>query len=92
MHVLFVDNDKIIRKLFCRAIKTVGPGWTVSEASNGEVALKMAEETEWEMTFLDNYTASTKKQLLGTETARAIRAKGFGGIICGLSANDLEAQ
>ena len=34
--------------------------------------------------------ASTKKQMLGTETIRALRAKGFKNTICGLSANDIE--
>jgi hypothetical protein len=34
--------------------------------------------------------ASTEKQLLGTETIRALRAKGFKNKICGLSANDIE--
>jgi len=34
--------------------------------------------------------ASADKQLLGTETVRAMRAKGLTSIICGLSANDLE--
>ena len=34
--------------------------------------------------------ASTQKQLLGTETIRALRAKGVSSKICGLSANDLE--
>jgi len=34
--------------------------------------------------------ASVDRQLLGTETIRALRAKGVKSIICGLSANDLE--
>ena len=38
LSVLFVDDDLVIRKLFCRAIKRVVPGWKVAEASNGETA------------------------------------------------------
>jgi DNA-binding response OmpR family regulator len=34
---------------------------------------------------------SIEKQLLGTETARAIRAKGCQSFITGLSANDMES-
>lgn len=30
--------------------------------------------------------------MLGTETVRALRAKGVKSIICGLSANDMQAQ
>lgn len=36
--------------------------------------------------------ASVEKQLLGTETVRALRAKGVDSIICGLSANDVGDQ
>lgn len=36
--------------------------------------------------------ASIEKQLLGTETAQAMRAKGVKSTLCGLSANDLEQQ
>ena len=36
--------------------------------------------------------ASVEKQLLGTETVQAMRAKGVGSIICGLSANDMEEE
>jgi len=45
----------------------------------------------FDLIFMDQYMASVQKQLLGTETVRAIRAKGFQNpIICGLSANDVE--
>jgi len=36
--------------------------------------------------------ASIEKQLLGTETTQAMRAKGVNSIICGLSANDVGGQ
>ena len=36
--------------------------------------------------------ASVEKQLLGTETVRALRSRGADSIICGLSANDMEQQ
>ena len=36
--------------------------------------------------------ASVEKQLLGTETVRALRAKGVTSIICGLSANNVSDQ
>ena len=34
--------------------------------------------------------ASIEKQLLGTETVRALRANGVETIVCGLSTNDVE--
>lgn len=36
--------------------------------------------------------ASIEKQMLGTETVRALRSKGVTSIICGLSANDMKQQ
>mmetsp|Transcript_3718 Transcript_3718/g.6817 ORF Transcript_3718/g.6817 Transcript_3718/m.6817 type:complete len:91 (+) Transcript_3718:617-889(+) len=36
--------------------------------------------------------ASIEKQLLGTETVRALRSRGVKSVICGLSANDMEQQ
>jgi len=52
---------------------------------------KKAGDCGFDLIFMDQYMASVTKQLLGTETVRAIRAKGFNKpIICGLSANDVE--
>ena len=36
--------------------------------------------------------ASVEKQMLGTETVRAMRAQGVTSKICGLSANNLEEE
>ena len=41
-----------------------------------------------ELCFTD--MSSAEKQLLGTETVRALRSKGVSSLLCGLSANDLE--
>ena len=41
------------------------------------------------VTVKPRYMASVDKQLLGTETAIAMRSKGISSKICGLSANDL---
>ena len=35
---------------------------------------------------------SIEKQMLGTETAQLMRARGVNSLICGLSANDVEQQ
>lgn len=103
LSVLFVDDDMILRKLFSRTLKKVSPSWTVQEASSGEIAIelitsKMGNEDGgdtrqggFDLIFMDQYMASVQKQLLGTETVRTIRSKGFHKpVICGLSANDVE--
>jgi signal transduction histidine kinase/CheY-like chemotaxis protein len=90
LSVLFVDDDLMLRKLFSRAVRTVMPEWDVQEAANGETALRLVDKQSYDLIFLDQYMASVDKQLLGTETARALRAKGIVSKICGLSANDIE--
>ena len=77
--------------MFKRSVKRVAPAWDVQEAANGETAVRLLEEAEkpFDMIFVDYYMASIQKQMLGSEATRAIRSKGFKGIIVGLSANDM---
>jgi CheY-like chemotaxis protein len=89
LHVLFTDDDFILRKLFHRTVKRAAPAWKVDEASNGETALSMTDSKNYDLIFVDQYMASVEKQLLGSETVRALRLKGVSSTICGLSANDL---
>eukprot|EP00529_Nitzschia_sp_RCC80_P019250 CAMPEP_0113460702 /NCGR_PEP_ID=MMETSP0014_2-20120614/11133_1 /TAXON_ID=2857 /ORGANISM="Nitzschia sp." /LENGTH=512 /DNA_ID=CAMNT_0000352383 /DNA_START=48 /DNA_END=1586 /DNA_ORIENTATION=- /assembly_acc=CAM_ASM_000159 len=90
LRVLFVDDDLVLRKLFCRSVKKVVPSWSVREASCGEAALDMLRHEEFDLIFLDQYMTSTDKCMLGTEAARAMRQAGYRGVLCGLSANDME--
>lgn len=92
LNVLFVDDDRVLRKLFARTIKTVAPGWNIREAANGEAAILLADEEDFDLIFCDMYMASVEKQLLGTETVRELRSKGLKCRICGLSANDKELE
>ena len=90
--VLFVDDDRVLRKLASRAIKKVAPGWTLREAASGEAAIRILSESGEEMPdiiFVDQYMTSVEQSLLGTETVRSMRASGVQSIICGLSANEL---
>jgi signal transduction histidine kinase/CheY-like chemotaxis protein len=90
LSVLFVDDDMLLRKLFTRSIRRIMPTWQIQEAGNGETALKLVDGNQFDLIFMDQYMASADKQLLGTETVRALRAKGVTSRICGLSANDLK--
>jgi len=91
--VLFVDDDAILRKLFCRSVKYVSPNWTVRQAASGEAALRLIETGEsFDLIFVDMYMASVEKQLLGTETVVELRSRGIDCRICGLSANDKEKE
>ncbi|KAG7345286.1 multi-sensor hybrid histidine kinase [Nitzschia inconspicua] len=92
LSVLFVDDDFTLRKLFVRAVTRVTNGWNIDQASNGETAVVKVQEQHYDIIFVDQYMASTTKQLLGTETTREMRAKGCQSVIFGLSANDLESQ
>jgi CheY-like chemotaxis protein len=90
LSVLFVDDDLVLRKLFSRSLAKAAPTWKIHEAANGETALRLADLESYDLIFMDQYMASTEKQLLGTDTVRALRAKGFKNSFCGLSANALE--
>jgi two-component system chemotaxis response regulator CheY len=90
LSLLFVDDYRILRKLFSRSVAKAAPTWKIHEAANGETALRMVDLEASNLIFMDQYMASTEKQLLGTDAIRALRAKGFKNRICGLSANDLE--
>ena len=94
LNVLFVDDDVIIRKMFCRSIKTIAPTWKITQASSGETALKLVESAEeaFDVIFMDMYMASAEKQLLGTEAVQELRSAGVTGIICGCSGNDMESE
>jgi CheY-like chemotaxis protein len=80
----------VLRKLFGRSIKRVLPGWKVQEAASGETAIQKTNLETFDLIFMDQYMASTEKQLLGTEATRELRAKGVSSKICGLSANDVQ--
>jgi signal transduction histidine kinase/CheY-like chemotaxis protein len=90
LSVLFVDDDLVLRKLFSRSVKKAAPTWMIQEAANGETALRLVDSEAYDLIFMDQHMASTEKQMLGTETIRALRANGFKNTICGLSANDIE--
>jgi CheY-like chemotaxis protein len=91
LSVLFVDDDLILRKLFARSLRRVAPQWSIQEASSGEAAVRLVEENNgFDLVFMDQYMASVEKQMLGTETTRALRCKGVTSLICGLSANNVE--
>lgn len=92
LSVLIVDDDTMIRKMFKRAALRVAPSWEIEEACNGETALVTCESRFFNIIFIDQYMASVEKQLLGTETSLALRARGCESIICGLSANDMAQQ
>lgn len=90
--VLFVDDDKILRKLCTRSLRRIRPEWSIHEAESGEAALELVDKDEmksFDLIFIDHYMASQGKRLLGTETVAQMRRRGVESIICGLSANDL---
>ena len=92
LNVLFVDDDRVLRKLFTRTLKIVVPNWNIREAANGETAILLAQEESFDLIFCDMYMASVEKQLLGTEAVAELRSNGCKSRICGLSANDKEHE
>jgi response regulator of citrate/malate metabolism len=72
LSVLFVDDDMMLRKLFSRSIRKLMPSWNIQEAGNGETSFKMVDVEKFDLIFMNQYMASANKQLLGTETVRAL--------------------
>jgi CheY-like chemotaxis protein len=72
----------VLRKLFSRSVTKAAPTWKIQEAANGK---RHEDGGSYDLIFMDQHMASTEKQMLGTETVRALRAKGFKNTICGLS-------
>ena len=93
--VLFCDDDKVLRKLFSRALSRSYPKWEICEADSGEAAVELCqarnEESPFDLIFMDQYMSSTEQRMLGTETVEKLRSGGCQAVICGLSANDERA-
>jgi response regulator of citrate/malate metabolism len=50
-----VDDDAMLRRMFSRVLKSVAPSWKIIEASNGETALCIVEDEEFDIIFVDQY-------------------------------------
>ena len=94
MNLLFVDDDKIARKLFARTIKKMNPNWVVKDAASGENALELLKGTDmtFDLIFMDYIMGTDDTQLLGDATVALVRKEGIKSKICGMSANDVEDQ
>lgn len=60
MSLLFVDDDRILRKQATRAIGNLMPDWTVREAASGEAALTIADQEHFDIIFMDQYMTSVE--------------------------------
>lgn len=56
LRVLFVDDDLVLRKMFCRSLKRVAPNWALNEAANGETAIQLVDDNEYDLIILDQYS------------------------------------
>ncbi|KAL7565587.1 hypothetical protein ACA910_014299 [Epithemia clementina (nom. ined.)] len=98
LSVLIVDDDVILRKLFSRAINRVAPTWKIQQAESGESALRLVADNAddpFSLIFMDQYmphAALVEVDRTGTETIATLRARGVQSCICGLSANDIQAE
>lgn len=93
LSVLMTDDDQILRKQAARALSRVCPEWTIRVAASGEATLAITENEKFDVIFLDQWMVTgAATALKGTETTRALRARGVKSIICGLSANHLELE
>ena len=59
LKVLFVDDDKLLRKLVVRALSKAQPNWEVAQAASGEDALTMCADQTFQLIFMDQYSKFT---------------------------------
>ena len=67
LNVLFVDDDRNIRKLAIRSLRRVRPDWTIREAASGEACLQVCSnpDTIFDLIFMDQYMTSVEQCLKG---------------------------
>lgn len=53
-------------KLFTRSVRNAIPDWKISEAANGETALKLVEQEQFDLIFLDQYMVSSSLRALAS--------------------------
>lgn len=53
LSVLFVDDDRNLRKLAMRALRRVCPHWYIREAASGETAISLCESEYFDIIFMD---------------------------------------
>ncbi len=93
--VLFVDDDRILRRMFARSVRKVAPSWKVSDSECGEDAIAriVGGGQKYDLIFMDQYmTNGAEEKMLGTKAVTELRAHGVETLICGLSANALETE
>ena len=64
LKVLFVDDDKLLRKLVVRALSKAQPNWEVAQAASGEDALTMCADQTFQLIFMDQYSKFTIASML----------------------------
>lgn len=60
LNVLLVDDDHILRKMMIRSLKRLAPRWKIREAANGETALALVQDFDFDLIFLDQYVRINK--------------------------------
>lgn len=82
---LICDDVPLIRTTIRNLIvKALPPNWIISEAENGEQAIKMQQEKEFDLIFVDYHMQSSGGVLTGAETAAQLLAICNESIIVGV--------
>jgi signal transduction histidine kinase len=91
LSILIVDDIKMNRIMLKRRFeKGIAPQCQITEATNGETALKMCETESFDLIVMDQFMEDAGGLLLGTDTILALRRQGVKSMIIGCSGNDLD--
>jgi len=55
LSVLFVDDDRILRKLFSRAVEKVAPSWKMLDVASGKAPFELVSTENYELIFMDQH-------------------------------------
>merc|ERR1719201_948769 len=94
-HVLFVDDDDLVRKTLRRTFEAVSDDWVLEETTDGESCLALAQKNQYDIITIDHHmhtVGSDKDDMNGTDLIKALRQLGSRAYVIGCSGNDLSAQ
>ena len=90
---LIIDDITINRKMLKRRISkfiATSPETTITEAVNGEEALKLCENQSFDVIVVDQFMEEAGGVLLGTDVVLTMRRMKIGSIMIGCSGNEIQ--
>ena len=86
--ILVVDDDAATRMFLARTLRRLNPQCTVDVAEDGRVAVAAVETSHYDLVSMDKQMPNME----GPEAVRAMRTRGFGGGVIGVTGSLLKEE